>query len=90
MRGGEGEGEVGRDRDVLRDREQWGRTGRGGEGQQAVGRDRERCGGTGRGVEGQGAVGRGREEWGGIVGTFLPSPFLHSVSGACVLVYGGS
>jgi len=58
VRGGEGEGEVGRDRDVLRDREQWGRTGRGGEGQRAVARDRERCGGTGRGAEGQRAVAR--------------------------------
>jgi len=74
---GEGQGEVGRDS------KQWGGTGRGVEGQGEVA-------GTGRGVEGQGAVGRGREEWGGIVGTFLPSPFLHSVSGACVLVHGGS
>jgi len=70
VRGGEGEGEVGRDRDVLRDREQWGRTGRGGEGQRAVARDRERCGGTGSSGEGQGAVGRGREQWGG-AGIFL-------------------
>ena len=73
-------------------------------GQRVVGRDRKwwegiGCGEKGlgevrRGVEigrsgrGQGAVGRGREEWGGIVGTFLPSPFLHSVNGACVLVHG--
>ena len=53
VRGSEGEGEVGTDRDVLRDREQWGRTGRGGEGQRAVARDRERFGGTGSSGEGQ-------------------------------------
>ena len=50
--------------------------------------DWERCEGIARGGEGQGAVGRGREQWGGIEGTFLPSPFLHSVNGACVLVHG--
>ena len=50
-RGKEGQEEVGRDR------EQWGGTGRGGEGQ-------GRWGGTGSGGEGQGEMRRDRERWG--------------------------
>ena len=66
-----------------------GGTGSSGKGQGAVGKDREQWGTrTGSSGEGQGAVGRGKEQWGGIEGTFLPSPFLHSVNGACVLVHG--
>ena len=84
--------EVGRDRKpwegIGRDSERCGGTGRGGKGQGAVRMDWERCEGIARGGEGQGAVGRGREQWGGIEGTFLPSPFLHSVNGACVLAHG--
>ena len=73
----EGQGALGKDR------ERWGGTASSWEGQGEVWRDRER-------LQGQGEAWRDREEWGGIVGTFLPSPFLHSVSGACVLVHGGS